>query len=232
MTETLLIVDPDPAAQRAMVEALKAGRYRTITANSFGSAARLLDSLRPDLLITAVRLGPFNGLHLVVLGRERDSRMSALVIDDRHDTVIEREALMAGATAYLARPLDAEALLRRVAEAVARRERRWWNRTPLASNIEIGIGAGRARLLDIGYGGFRLESGTMHLHHELKLELPVLGLSVTAQRVWSCETQVPSVWCCGAALVAPGDSDSTQRWRRLVDTVRAGAAFRSSHSRH
>jgi DNA-binding response OmpR family regulator len=232
MTETLLIVDPDPVSQRAMVDALKAARYRTIVADGFGTAARLLESCRPDLLITAVRLGAFNGLHLVVLGRERDSRMSALVVDDRRDTVVEREALIAGATAYLARPVDADALLRKVAEALARRERRWWNRSPLAGNIEVGIGAGRARLLDIGYGGFRLESGTMHRHHELKLELPVLGLSVTAQRVWSCETQVRSVWCCGAALVAPSDSDSTQRWRRLVDTVRAGAAFRSSHSGH
>ena len=229
MIETLLIVDSDPASQRAMVDAVTAGRYRTLTADGFGTAARLLESVRPDLLITAVRLGTFNGLHLVVLGRERDSRMSALVVDDRHDPILERDALMAGATAYLAGPVEADALLRCVVQALARRERRWWNRTPLASNVEVGIGAGTARLLDIGYGGFRLESGTMHLHHELKLELPVLGLSVKAQRVWSCETQVASVWCCGAALVAPTDSDSTQRWRRLVDTVRAGAAFRSSH---
>jgi DNA-binding response OmpR family regulator len=227
MTETLLIVDPDAAHQRVMVDALKAGRYRTLTARGFGRAVQLLESSRPDLLITYLRLGQFNGVHLVVLGRTKDPRMAALVVDDRRDAVLEREAMSAGATAYLCKPLAADHLLRCVAEALATRERRWWARTPLASNVLVGIGPGRARLLDISYGGFRLESGTEHLHHVMKLDLPILGLSVNAKRVWSRRTPVNTVWSCGAALVAPIDSEGTQRWRRLVDTVRAGVAFAS-----
>jgi DNA-binding response OmpR family regulator len=227
MTETLLIVDPDAASQRAMVDALKAGRYRTLTAGGFRRGIQLLETSRPDLLITVVRLGQFNGVHLVVLGRSKDPRMAALVVDDRRDTVLEREAMQAGATAYLTKPLSPADLLRRVAEALANRERRWWSRTPLASTVIVGIGPGQARLLDISYGGFRLESGTQHLHHVLKLDLPILGLSVNAKRVWSRRTPVDTVWSCGAALVAPTDSEGTQRWRRLVDTVRAGVTFSS-----
>ena len=225
MTETLLIVDPDTASQRVMVNALRAGRYRTLTAGGFGRAIQLLESSRPDLLITVVRLGQFNGVHLVVLGRTKDPRMAALVVDDRRDTVLEREALSAGATAYLAKPLGAADLLKRVAEALATRERRWWSRTPLASTVVVGLGPGTARLLDISYGGFRLESGEVHLHHVMKLDLPILRLSVNAKRVWSRRTPVDTVWSCGAALVAPVDSEGTQRWRRLVDTVRAGVSF-------
>jgi len=227
MTETLLIVDPDAASQRVMVDALKAGRYRTLTAGGFRRAIQLLETSRPDLLITVVRLGQFNGVHLVVLGRSKDPRMAALVVDDRRDAVLEREAMHAGATAYLAKPVGPGDLLKRVAEALATRERRWWSRTPLASTVIVGIGPGQARLLDIGYGGFRLESATEHLHHVMKLDLPILGLSVSAKRVWSRRTPVDAVWSCGAALVAPSDSEGTQRWRRLVDTVRAGVAFSS-----
>ena len=112
------------------------------------------------------------------------------------------------------------------------RERRWWARTPLADDVVIEIGAGTARLLDISYGGFRLESKSMHLHPILKLELPVLGLSLNARRVWSNSTTVETVWTCGAALVAPNNSQATQRWRRLVDTIRGGAsmnAFRQNN---
>jgi DNA-binding response OmpR family regulator len=231
MTETLLIVDPDTGSQRATSEALKAGRYRTLTAGGFGRAIQLLESSRPDLLITVVRLGQFNGVHLVVLGRSRDPRMAALVLDERRDPVLEREALNAGATAYLCKPVGPADLLRRVAEALAVRERRWWSRTPLASNVVVAIGAGSARLLDISYGGFRLESGSQHVHHVMKLDLPILGLSVNAKRVWSRRTPVATVWSCGAALVAPIDSEGTQRWRRLVDTVRAGVTFSSRPNR-
>ena len=87
----------------------------------------------------------------------------------------------------------------------------------------IDIGAGTAHLLDISYGGFRLESRTKHLQPILKLELPALGLSLNARRVWSNRTKINTVLSCGAALVAPHDSEGTQRWRRLVDTIRGGS---------
>lgn len=227
MTETLLIVDPDAASRRAMVESLKGARYRTIAADGFASAVQLLESARPDLLITVVRLGMFNGLHLVVRGRAGNPRMAALVVDDSRDSVLERESKNVGATAYLAKPVDSDELLRRVAEALASRERRCWSRTPVASNVLVRIAAGRARLLDISYGGVRLESGSAQLPDVLRLELPILGLSVNAERVWSRRADPAEVWSCGAAL-APIDSESTQRWRRLVDTVREGSASLSS----
>lgn len=229
MTETLLIVEPDYASSCSMVESLAPGRYRTLTAPEFGIGMQLLHSERPQLLITVVRLGQFNGLHLVVLGRASDPRLAAIVIDDRKDSVLEREAKHAGATAYLAKPVTASELLRRVAEALAGRERRWSNRTALADEVMFGIGAGTARLLDISYGGFRLESTSIHMHPVLKLDLPILGLSVNARRVWSRRTDVETVWSCGAAIMAPVDSEGTQRWRRLVDTVRGGDSLGPIH---
>jgi DNA-binding response OmpR family regulator len=225
MTETLLIVEPEPLHQRVMVDALTAGSYRTITATGFGMAMQLLHAARPELLITVVRLGEFNGLHLVVLGRANDARMAALVVDDRRDTVLEHEAKQAGAIAYMTKPLDTADLLRCVAEALASRERRWSSRAPLAAEVTFGTGAGTARLLDISYGGFRLESKTMHTHQVLKLDLPIIGLSLNARRVWRKPSDVGTIWSCGAAIVAPGDSEGSRRWRRLVDTVRGGSSF-------
>lgn len=48
-----------------MVELLKR-RYRTISADRSALAAQLLKSARPDLMITTLRLGADNGLHLVL----------------------------------------------------------------------------------------------------------------------------------------------------------------------
>jgi DNA-binding response OmpR family regulator len=224
MTETLLIVDPDSGSQRAMVEFLKAGRYRTMAADGFAAAVQLLESARPDLLITVVRLGPFNGLQLVVRGRASNPRMAAFVVDDARDPALEHESKNLGATAYLAKPVDSNDLLRRVAEALAGRERRYWNRTPVGRNVLVlvRIASGRARLLDISYGGVRLASGSVQLPDVLRLELPIHGLSVNAVRVWSRRADPAQPWSCGAAL-ASIDSESAQGWRRLVDAVRQGS---------
>jgi hypothetical protein len=113
-------------------------------------------------------------------------------------------------------------LVSRVAAALAGRERRWWSRMPLADNVTVGLGSGRTRLLDVGYGGFRFESAATHQDPVVKLDLPILGLSVHAQRVWSRRTPAEA-WRCGAALVAPVDPAATRRWRRLVDTLKDGA---------
>lgn len=99
-------------------------------------------------------MGLYNGLHLVVRGRAHDPRMAALVIDDAPDPVLEKESHQVGATAYLARPLDADELLKRVADALVARERRCWSRTTVTTNVVVRIADRRARLLDVSDGGF------------------------------------------------------------------------------
>lgn len=227
MAETVLIVDPNVASQAAIVELLKTEHYTTIVAGGFVPAVQLLESSRPDLLITVARLGLLNGLHLVLRGRMLNPRMAALVVDDLRDAVLEQESKKAGATAYLVRPVNSDELLRRIAEALASRERRRWRRTTAA--VLVRIAGEPARLLDISYGGFRLEfgSGAVALPAVINMELSDIGLSVKAERVWSRRADPSEAWSCGAAL-ATIDSDSTQRWRGLVDTLREGSASLSS----
>ena len=76
--------------------------------------------------------------HALRLVREAEEPLAE---GDRHDTVLHREALNAGATAYLVRPLRPTEFLRYVAEALVGRERRIWRRTPLAEDVIISIGA-------------------------------------------------------------------------------------------
>jgi two-component system chemotaxis response regulator CheY len=224
MAEVVLIVDPDIDSRQAMVTLLGTGLYQTVAADGFAPAARLLESTRPNLLITVVRLGQFNGLHLVVRGRAGNSRMAALVIDDSRDPVLAHESKKLGATAYLVRPVDSEELLRRVAGALAGRERRHSRRTALTVNLVVYITARRVRLLDISDSGCRLEFSTGSerlLPAAFWLELPNSGLSLIAERVWSRRVDRSDIWLCGAALFAT-NSEMMQRWRQLVETLRQG----------
>ena len=68
----------------------------------------------PDLLVTDVRLGAYNGVHLVVRAHTDNPSMPALVMDVHHDRVLENEAKKAGAV-YVGEPLDAGPLVALVA---------------------------------------------------------------------------------------------------------------------
>jgi DNA-binding response OmpR family regulator len=118
MSDTVLVVDPDVSARTAMLELLTAAGYTASAADAFESAIAVLKSARPGLLITAVRLGLFNGLDLVVRGRASEPKVAALVVDDVKDTLVERESRKAGALAYLVKPVDSAELLERVAAAL------------------------------------------------------------------------------------------------------------------
>src|SRR5258708_30583504 len=67
---------------------LSAAGYRTLVASDFGEAKALL-AKRPSLLITEVKLGAYNGLHLAI--RARAVGTPTLVIGDL-DLVLQADA--------------------------------------------------------------------------------------------------------------------------------------------
>jgi DNA-binding NtrC family response regulator len=80
----LLLVDPDPI-MRAAIAAAVAGSARVDACSSFLDARSRLDSNPYDLLVTAVRLREYNGLHLVHLAKHARPEIDAVVYDERVD---------------------------------------------------------------------------------------------------------------------------------------------------
>ena len=62
---TILVVDSEPQTLSRTQRVLRAAGYRVATSDTFEEASRLLTLLLPDLLVADIRLGAFNGLHLV-----------------------------------------------------------------------------------------------------------------------------------------------------------------------
>ena len=119
MPHTILIVEDDLTALRALAAILAREGYDTIQASAFEDAKRLLDDLLPDLLIVDVRLGAFNGLQLLLRHRFRRPDGAALVMTGFPDAVLETEARRQGA-AFLLKPVEPAELLRRIAELLQR----------------------------------------------------------------------------------------------------------------
>jgi YesN/AraC family two-component response regulator len=70
----------------------------------------------PDIVITDVRLGAFNGLQLALLARAVRPDARVVVFSGFDDPVLKEEARRIGA-AYLLKPLTGQALVRKLTES-------------------------------------------------------------------------------------------------------------------
>lgn len=113
----LLLVEPDGATRRELAWILRTGGYRVREAASFRDARRLLAMAPADALITALRLGPFNGLHLVLTERAARPELAAVVLLRSDDAAVRKDAEEAGVEIVF-KPIERDALLEAVARAL------------------------------------------------------------------------------------------------------------------
>jgi len=96
---TLVIVDHDTLVVSRLRSIAEGAGYVVSAHSQFETARALLHSADPlSALIVNVRLGEFNGIHLVYLAKFSDERqVRALVYARPHDPLLAREAQRAGA---------------------------------------------------------------------------------------------------------------------------------------
>ena len=75
----------------------------------FDEAKQHIATVRPDIVITDVRLGAFNGLQLAILARDVRPDAQVIVISGFDDPVLKEDARRIGAT-YLVKPVGGRAL--------------------------------------------------------------------------------------------------------------------------
>ena len=114
----VLIVDDEPAIVEALKLILQRHGYEVTGATTFDEGRRLLrETPPPDVLLTDVRLGSYNGLQLVVL---RNPRTAAIIMSGYWDTTIADEGRQHGAI-YLLKPVPPAQLLDTIERALAAR---------------------------------------------------------------------------------------------------------------
>ena len=102
-----------------LAAALESVGYVVIQADSFFVArTRLTEDVQ--LLITDLRLGEYNGLHLVLVAKHQHPKVLAIVAAETADDVLQREARSMDAT-YIVRPEREQDLARAVVELVRSR---------------------------------------------------------------------------------------------------------------
>jgi len=87
----ILLVDTRCTALRRFGDSLQRAGYDVVEAASFDEAKRALVN-RPTLLITNLRLGAFNGLHLLHLGRLAEPQLQAIILACVSESTFKDEA--------------------------------------------------------------------------------------------------------------------------------------------
>jgi DNA-binding NtrC family response regulator len=112
----ILIVEDDKSTLSGWVELLRGAGYGVIGVSTYEEGRQELATM-PDLLITDVRLGVYNGLQLLMRGRMVNPRLQAIVVTGYADQIVRREAVHLLAE-HLEKPVDADRLLQVVANAL------------------------------------------------------------------------------------------------------------------
>ena len=112
-----VVVDGNTPDRVNTVLLLEAAGYQVRSARSFDEAKTLLAAERPHLLVTDLRLGQYNGIHLVLRSRSDYPGIVAVVTSRIADPVLEAEVHRQNAH-FLLRPLTGPQLLAAIAASV------------------------------------------------------------------------------------------------------------------
>ena len=109
------MIDGDASSRARLERVLQADGSEVICADSFEAASQHLTQERPDLLVSAARLGRFNGLHVALRGRADYPRLPVIILGDPLDEGLAVEATRLGAR-FLLKAIDDAGLLAVVAD--------------------------------------------------------------------------------------------------------------------
>jgi DNA-binding response OmpR family regulator len=220
----VLVVDDNLETLRFILDLLRRSGYNATGAVHVDVAASIVHVIPFDLMVIALPARASDALNLIDAARTEQPGMAIIAIAAGPDAEIERQCAELGA-AVLVRPLDLPRLEAIVAEKVSHlgRQRRW-ARKPVTGGFAARVGGADATIVDISYGGCRLElpeTSPTAVSSPVEVTLLSFGLSVKATVVWTRPVET-GPWTCGAAI-GNADEDTIRAWRMVVDALPAGA---------
>jgi two-component system, NtrC family, nitrogen regulation response regulator GlnG len=106
----VVIVDDDLGTLSTLQNGFIDAGHDVVTFGGFEKAKRYLAANIPDVLVTDVRLGAFNGLQLVLLAKIGHPEMAAFVLSRDEDCVLRKDAASVGACFHV-KPIETAQLL-------------------------------------------------------------------------------------------------------------------------
>lgn len=220
MLRRIFIVGSDLGAARDLARSLVHERYSVSIVSSFEDVCALAAEQRPDLVITSVRLGPFNGLHLAARFRDQYPGLPMIVLGEADEIGLAADTVQLQAR-FVPSSTPRPELLSYINDLLAGRNpkdlvsTRRWPRRPCVLAAHTAETSGH--VVNAGYGGLCLKCDRQPAPNAVvEICLPTVGINVTATSRWSFRADEKSS-ICGFEL----DTSATdaKEWRRVVDAL-------------
>ena len=229
MASRVLVVCVDSPRRAAYEAALATLADTVLSATMFAEAKSIMLATKAEVLVTDLRLHEFNGVHLTIWARTRLGYVRSIVVGPPNATA-EQDLKAIGAS-YVSSG-DMEDVVEAVREALTREHpKRRWSRRRLKADVAVAVDGTPARLLDVSYGGFRVEISHMpraeaptsaEAPGSFVLDIPQFDLREQATSKWVRAAERGGVYWCGAALDLT-QTHARSRWRALVEALTAQA---------
>ena len=224
MLRRIFLVDPDPQGAAKLARTLVHEHYSVSVVSSFEEVCALAADGPPDLLITSVRLGKFNGLHLAARFRADYPGLPMIVLGDDGELALAADAIQLQAR-FVPKTTPCADFLHYVDDLISGRNpkdlvstRRWPRlHCEFAAHLTAANGHGHGHVRDVGYGGLRLEcQSEPETRTPMEIRLGAVGMSLMGICRWSTRV-ADRMWTCGFEV----DTSATdaRQWRRVVDSL-------------
>ncbi|MBI5185902.1 MAG: response regulator [Nitrospinae bacterium] len=113
MPSNILVVEDSRTTRKFLTVVLKGDGYHVITAENGIEALERLSSINVDAIVTDLNMPQMDGLEFIRAIRENDdySRIPILLLTTEGEERGRKQGLEAGATAYMAKPIEPEVFL-------------------------------------------------------------------------------------------------------------------------
>ena len=106
MPISILIIDDEPYVLRAFARNICLGGYRVFTADSGAEGLALYHQELPEIVITDLRMPEMTGLDVLQAIRAHDPEANVILVSGHGDQDEILEAMRAGASDFLPKPVD------------------------------------------------------------------------------------------------------------------------------
>ncbi|MBC7976504.1 MAG: sigma-54-dependent Fis family transcriptional regulator [Myxococcales bacterium] len=121
MSARILVVDDEPSARSGLEKLLRHAGYQVDTAEHGRAALAIVTERPPDLVVTDLRMPVMDGMALLGALQSLDAELPVVVATAYGDVASAVEAMRAGATDYITKPIDFDAMLIVIERARERR---------------------------------------------------------------------------------------------------------------
>jgi DNA-binding NtrC family response regulator len=124
LTARILVVDDDPHFLRVLARILSGENFLVTSAAGACDALELLKSAQFDLVISDLRMPECDGLNFLESLRRSGSTIPVIILTAYGEVDTYLEAMNAGATEYLNKPIQSDELLKTVRACLRSRKNR------------------------------------------------------------------------------------------------------------